>query len=120
MGKLNDLAKKASGVSAITEGKTKLSTEEVIAKFPEGVTISAVDVFRDSEKDSLYAVCDIAEDETVYFFGGQAITTMVLDFITECGTVEAVNEQLKNEPIKIKLTKGKTKKGRDFTSFEVI
>lgn len=36
MGKLNDLAKKASGVSAITEGKTKLSTADVIKRFPNG------------------------------------------------------------------------------------
>lgn len=120
MGRLNELAKKASGVSAITEGKTKLSTEEVIAKFPEGVTISAVDIFRDSEKDSFYAVCNIAEDSTVYFFAGQALTNMVMDFISECGNVDAVNEQLAKEPVKIKMKKDKTKKGRDFTSFEVI
>lgn len=118
MGKLNELAKKASGVSAITEGKTKLSTEEVIKRYPNGVTIKAVDMF--GTGDDRYAVVNIAEDDKVYFFGGKAINGMVDEWITACGTIDAVNMQLSDEPVKIRLTKGKTKNGRDFTSFEVI
>lgn len=118
MGKLNELAKKASGVSAITEGKTKLSTEEVIKRYPNEVTIKAVDMF--GTGDDRYAVINIAEDDKVYFFGGKAITGMVDEWITTCGTIDVVNMQLSDEPVKIRLTKGKTKNGRDFTSFEVI
>lgn len=118
MGKLNDMARKASGVSELTEGRTKLTTEEVIKKYPNGVTIKAMDMF--GTGDQRYAVVNIVEDDKVYFFGGQAITGMLDNFIEMCGTVDEVNAQLAAEPIKIKLTKGKTKAGRDFTSFEVI
>lgn len=119
MGKLNELAKKASGVSAITEGKTKISTEEVIKRYPNGVTIKAVDMF--GTGDDRYAVVNIAEDDKVYFFGGKAITGMVDEFIATCdGSIDVVNMHLSDEPVKIRLTKGKTKNGRDFTSFEVV
>jgi predicted ThiF/HesA family dinucleotide-utilizing enzyme len=118
MGKLNDLAKKASGVSAITEGKTKLSTADVIKRFPNGFTISAVDVFGTGAE--AYAVINIAEDANVYFFGGKALTEMVNNFVNMCGSVDEVNTQLALEPVKIKLTQTKTKTNRDFTSFEVI
>lgn len=118
MASLNDVAKKVSGVSELTAGRTKLSTEDVITKYPNGVTIAAVDLFGSGE--DAYAVINIIEDSGVYFFGGQSITNLVKDWLNMCGTISEVNAQLKKEPVKILLKQTKTKKGKDFTSFEVI
>lgn len=118
MGKLSELAKKASGVSAITEGKTKLSTADVIKRWPNGFTVSAVDMF--GTGTDAYAVLNVAEDPAVYFFGGKALTEMVAGFLESCGSIDEVNTQLALEPVKIKLTQTKTKGNRDFTSFEVV
>ena len=118
MGKLNDLAKKASGVSEITAGRTKISTADVIKNYPNGITITAADMF--GTGDGKYAVFNIAEDNKVYFFGGKALTEMLTEWLTTCGNIDEVNAQLATEPVKIKLTQTKTKKNQDFTSFEVI
>lgn len=115
---LNERAKKVSGVSELTAGRTKLSTAEVIAEFPKGATIAAVDLF--GTGDDAYAVINVTEDTGIYFFGGQSLTGLVKDWVEMCGTVDAVNAQLAKEPVKILLKQTKTKKGKDFTSFEVI
>ena len=115
---LNDAAKKASGASELTAGKTKLSTAEVIKKFPKGLTVSAVDIFGTGADE--YGVLNAAEDDSIYFFAGQALTGLIRNWVDMCGTIEEVNKQLKTEPVKILLRQTKTKKGKDFTSFEVI
>ena len=43
MGTFKDKALSATTVSKIMEGRTKISTDELITKYPEGVTILGFD-----------------------------------------------------------------------------
>ena len=113
-----DVARRASGVSELTAGKTKVGTKDIVSKYPDGVTIAAMDLFGTGEDQ--YAVLNIAEDENIYFFGGQALTGLAQELVGSFGSIDAVNAELKKEPLKVKLTLTKTKGNKDFTSFEVV
>lgn len=117
MSKYKDLARRVSGESELTRGRTKITTEDIIKRYPEGFSICAVDLF--GKGTDAYAVLNIVEDENVYLYGGKALTELVTVMLNN-STPDVVNNELAGEPLRIKLTTKKTKAGRDFTSFTVL
>ena len=57
MGSFKNKAIAATTVSKIMEGKTKISTEELLAKYPEGVTIIGFDWLKGEDANRILSHC---------------------------------------------------------------
>lgn len=121
MNKFIEVANKALAISPVIEGRNKILTDEVIDQFPEGVTITSLDLIRNPEGD-VYPVFAIKEDKTLYFNGGALALKVALAWVEmNCGDIEETNKALADVGgVKVKLGKKRTKKGQNLTTFTVI
>lgn len=119
------LAKRATTLSSIMEGREKLNTDEVIKRYPNGITITEFDVVTTPDQNgnpSTYPVIAFAEDSTKFIYGGKAIMDMVTMWLANFeGDIETTSNALKAAGgVKVKMTSAKTKQGRNFTRVDVI
>lgn len=119
------LAKRATTLSTIMEGRDKLNTDEVIKKYPDGITITEFDIVTTPDQNgnpSTYPIIAFAEDNTKFIYGGKAIMDMVTMWLANFeGDVETTSNALKAAGgVKVKMTSAKTKQGRNFTRVDVI
>ena len=120
-----NLAKRATTLSPIMDGREKISTEDVIKKYPEGITVQEFDVVTTPDKDgnpSTYPIITFAEDNTKFLYGGKALMDMVTMWLANFeGDVESTSNALKAAGgVKIKMRSSRTKQGLNFTKVEVI
>lgn len=120
------LAKKAADNSSfIMEGRNKLTIDEIISRYPEGITVTGVDKLKGRHGE--YAVGIFAEEDGFYFNGGSAFTQIVDEWApgyTEEGSAtdyEALSADLAEAGgVKMKFEKTKTQSGNNFTKIEII
>lgn len=109
----------ATSTSKLMEGRTKISTDELIDKYPDGVTIVGFEWMNGD--DGRYPVCVFSENENECFFGGTSLTSICeswYDGYTDC---ETCSSDLAGEGgVKIKFSHGKTKQGRNFTRCDIV
>ena len=119
MGKFADKAKASTLLSDLMQGRTKLGTEEVIAKFPNGFTIEDFDIVNDSKSE--YPVFTIKEDKTVCFFGGAILHNMVNSWTEGYENLEDCRNDFREEGgVRIRLYMGKTKTGNNLTKVDIL
>lgn len=119
MGNFKNKALSATTVTKIMEGRTKISTDELISKYPEGVTITGFDWMKGD--DGKYPVCIFSENEHECFFGGTALTAICEAWMEDYNSTEECSSDLASEGgVRVKFSKGKTKGNRNFTKCEVI
>lgn len=104
---LKQLAQEAVTLSALMNGRDKVSTEEIIKAYPDGFTVAAVDMV-ETETES-YPVLLMKEDDNVFYCGGVVLKKIVSSWIDSYGTADAVNAALSKEDIRIKLEETQTK-----------
>ena len=118
------IAEKVLTISPVIVGKNKLTTEEVLAAYPDGVHINAVDFLKSTKPDAPdYAVLNIAEDSSVWFSGGERLSTLFSAYLANDeigGDLAVLNAYLAEHPIHVLLSKGRTKKGNPITLVEVV
>ena len=119
------LAKRATTLSAIMEGREKINTEEVIKQYPDGITIMEFDIVTTPDANgnpSTYPVIAFAEDNTKFLYGGKALNDVITTWLANFeGDVETTSNALKAAGgVKIKMVAAKTKQGRNFTRIDVI
>lgn len=123
MADFRNMAKRQTTLSEVMTDRDKISTDELIAKYPDGVTIVAFDYIQ-SKKFSRgkYPVYNIAEDATVFCNGGAVLDRIFHDFVEAMdGDVKAASDELRRQGgLQVKLSKGETKKGDEVTLVEVI
>lgn len=120
------LAKKAADNSSfIMEGRNKLTIDEIISRYPDGITVIGVDKLKGRHGD--YAVGIFAEEDGFYFNGGSAFTQIVDEWApgyTEDGSAtdyEALSADLAEAGgVKMKFEKTKTQSGNNFTRIDII
>lgn len=107
------IAQRETVISEIMEGRQKVDKKDGI------VTIVDFDIVSNKDGES-YAVCAI--NDTEFINGGTILTNIFIAIVREFnGDVnQAREEYAQSEPLKVKLTKAKTKSGRDLTKVEVI
>lgn len=120
-----NLARKATTLSPIIEGKTKISVSDIIATYPDGITIDGFDMINGSDQNgepSTYPVFTFIEDNTRFGFGGAVLKNIVNSWLAAFdGDVESCAKALSaNGGVKLKFAQGKTKGGRPVTTIEVI
>ncbi len=117
--RLENAARNAIGDDSIMEGREPIKTADIIAKYPEGICITGI--AKNTYNGSTYPVFTFAEDASKYFSGGMALSKLADGIIEDYdGDMSAINADLQNTPLKIKLVKTKTKRGYNFTKVIVI
>lgn len=114
-------AEEALGTSYVIRGREKITTDELIARYPEGVTITEFDVI--GSEDKTYPVFAFAEDPTLYFNGGALAQKIVEAWISLTdGDIDAASSGLKSTGgVKFRLEKQKTKQGgKTITVYHVV
>lgn len=119
------LAKRATTLSSIMQDREKITTDELISKYPNGVTVTEFDVVTTPDKNgnpSTYPVIAFAEDDTKFFYGGKAMMDIITTWLAHFeGDIDGVSNALKaGGGCKVKLYASKTNKGHNFTKVDVI
>lgn len=117
---LREKAKAARNVNPIMEGREKITLDEIMAKYPQGVTIRECAIIHDKAKESDYAVCVVDEEINFFFFGGVAILSMIENLLQDYESEADFNAELKAEGLPIKFEKKRSKNGRIYTSVTVL
>lgn len=113
-------AQKATELSPLMEGREKVTTSDLIADHPDGVTLIAFDML--NINGNTFPVFRIAEDERVYYFGGAVLTKIALGWVELYdGDITSASEDLESSGgVKVLLEENKTKAGRNITTVKVV
>ena len=126
MSRFTEMAKRKTAGSPVLDERTKISTDEIIARYPNGVTINGFDFL--NGKNGRYVVCSFTNDPGRYFNGGKILTEIFESFVasykTEENTFEQAMELCQNdfshEMLTVKLSAGRTKDGNRVTLVEIV
>lgn len=107
-------------LSTLQTDREKISTEELIATYPEGITVNAFDFA--TVQDKTFAVVTFSEDDGRYYNGGTVLTKMCLNWAAGfAGDPEAASTALaKAGGVKLKFIEAKTKNGNNVTTITVV
>lgn len=116
------LAKKETSLSEVMTDRTKVTTDELIDKYPEGVTIVAFDYVQSKKSKGKYPVFNIEEDPTIFCNASTILTRIFDEFVAACdGDVDAASEELRRQGgLEVKLGHGTTKSGDELITVEVL
>lgn len=114
----------ATSLSELMTGRTKIDTTDVVAKYPEGITVTAVDMI-EYEKDGKpveYPVFLFAENENAFYAGGIVLKKIAQAWVSPFdGDYTAMSAELKNQGgVKIKLSVGRSKNGNTITNVDIV
>lgn len=134
MGKFREAALAATSLSEIMAGRNKMTTKEIAAKYPDGVTIIDFDIIKTTkqvkneegyivEVPDAYPVFAIAEDESVFFSGGAVLNTIVKEWLAmyEGDQEQCRADLIADGGVQILLEPGVMgKNGREYTNVTVL
>lgn len=114
------IAHKATSLSELMEGREKRTVDEIMAAYPDGVTITGFDIVN-SALDS-YPVIIIAEDDGVYLNGGMILANICEEWAKAYeGDIETASKALKVAGgVKVKFSKSRTKAGNNITLVDIL
>lgn len=117
-----NLAKKETSLSDVMTDRTKVTSEELMEKYPDGFNIIAFDYVQSKKSKGKYPVFNIEDDPTIFCNAGTILTRIFDEFVNAMeGDVDAASEELRRQGgIMVKLGKGKTKAGDDLVTVEVL
>ncbi len=115
-----ELALDATTLSKLMNDRERLSTEDVISQYPEGITILEFDIV--SINDSQYYVATFAEDETKYINCGTVLSKIFDKYVTAFdGDITGASLALHNAGgLKLKLSKSRTRGGNNITTVTIL
>ena len=107
-------------LSALQNNRAKISTDGLIERFPDGITVNAFDFA--TVQDKTFAVVTFLEDDGMYYNGGTVLTKMCLAWAAAFdGDPESASIALaKAGGVKLKFTEAKTKNGNNVTTITVV
>ena len=107
--------------AGLATGRERIRVDDLIAAYPEGITITGMDLLPVSGEDRTYSIFTFAENEQLYFSGGGDIPKLGEIFLSEYeGDLTGINEELQANPIRIRIRKVKTKRGTLYTKVEAL
>lgn len=122
MADFRELAKRQTTLSEVMVDRTKVKTDDLIQKYPDGFTIIAFDYVNSKKSKVPYPVYNIAEDPTVFCNGGTVLDRIFSEFVKQMdGDVAAASNELRRQGgLKVKLGHGTTKAGDELTTVEIL
>lgn len=133
----NSLAREHDVRYEICRDREKINTQDIIYKFPKGITIDEVEVIEvnDTQKVINPETAEIQESNVRkkiwayhfveapdrFAFAGTVLTGYLNYFVQKTGSVDVVREKFKKgATFSIRLYMGKTKANKDVVSVEVL
>lgn len=113
-------ALKSTTLSELMNDRVKVSTDEIISQYPNGVTIEQFDSVTAGETQ--YYIATIKEDPQIYINCGTVLSKVFDVFVAGFdGDIADASAELKNAGgIKVKLTKSRTRGGNTITTVTVL
>ena len=118
MKNLTEIAVKTTAGNPIFDNRVKMTTDEVIEKFPSGISITECALLKNDKGE--YAVITFAENPDVFVTCGTILTNIVREWVAAIGTIEEVNGMLMEQPVRVKLHKILNKKKQPLTVVDVL
>ena len=121
------IALDATTMSEIMNGRDKMDTEELIKKYPEGVTIDFIDNVNMQQEDGEENVWIFVTEEqpNKFTFAGFVLAKIFNNILAEfegdyAEMIETYNSSLKEDKLRVKLERAKTKAKREITKVTVL
>lgn len=121
------IALDATTMSKLMNGRDKMDTEELIKKYPNGVTIDFIDnVNMQQEDDEENVWIFVTEEQPNKFtFAGFVLAKIFNNILDEfegdyAEMIETYNSALKEDKLRVKLERAKTKSKREITKVTVL
>lgn len=121
------IALDATTMSEIMNGRDKMDTEELIKKYPEGVTIDFIDNVNMQQEDGEENVWIFVTEEqpNKFTFAGFVLAKIFNNILAEfegdyAEMIETYNSALKEDKLRVKLERAKTKSKREITKVTVL
>lgn len=121
------IALDATTMSELMIGRDKMDTEELIKKYPDGVTIVFIDNVNMQQEDGEENVwIFITEEQPDKFtFGGFVLAKIFNNILAEfegdyAKMIETYNSSPKEDKLRVKLERAKTKSKREITKVMVL
>lgn len=115
-----EVAKNVAGGSFISAGRQKVKLEDLSNANGGRLTVKMADLW--NGENGRYCACVAAEDESVYFTGGKALTEIVEKWVDLAGgDCEVMSKELADQGgVLMEFERTKTKSGRDFTQVTIV
>jgi hypothetical protein len=122
------IALDATTMSELMNGRDKMDTEELIKKYPDGVTIDFIDNVNMSQEDGDAEnvwIFVTEEQPDKFTFGGFVLAKIFNNILAEFegdydAMIEEYNSSLKEDKLRVKLERAKTKTKREITKVTVL
>lgn len=122
------IALDATTMSELMNGRDKMDTEELIKKYPDGVTIDFIDNVNMSQEggEAENVWIFVTEEQPDKFtFGGFVLAKIFNNILAEFegdydAMIEEYNSSLKEDKLRVKLERAKTKTKREITKVTVL
>lgn len=122
------IALDATTMSELMNGRDKMDTEELIKKYPDGVTIDFIDNVNMSQEDGEAEnvwIFVTEEQPDKFTFGGFVLAKIFNNILDEFegdydAMIEEYNSSLKEDKLRVKLERAKTKTKREITKVTVL
>lgn len=121
MNKFTQEAKNSLSASRVMQGRTKITTDEIITQYPAGITVNEFDLVVHKDGTS-YPIFAFAEDPTKYVNGGSVASQIAESWVALCdGDIDGASAELKAcGGCKMVVSHGKTKSGKNITLWTPI
>lgn len=121
------IALDATTMSELMNGRDKMDTEELIKKYPDGVTIDFIDNVNMQQEDGEENVWIFVTEEQPdkFTFAGFVLAKIFNNILSEfegdyAEMIETYNSALKEDKLRVKLERAKTKAKREITKVTVL
>lgn len=121
------IALDATTMSELMSGRDKMDTEELIKKYPDGVTIDFIDNVNMQQEDGEENVWIFVTEEQPdkFTFAGFVLAKIFNNILSEfegdyAEMIETYNSALKEDKLRVKLERAKTKSKREITKVTVL
>lgn len=121
------IALDATTMSELMNGRDKMDTEELIKNYPNGVTIDFIDNVNMQQEDGEENVWIFVTEEqpNKFTFAGFVLAKIFNNILDEfegdyAEMIETYNSALKEDKLRVKLERAKTKSKREITKVTVL
>lgn len=121
------IALDATTMSELMSGRDKMDTEELIKKYPDGITIDFIDNVNMQQEDGEENVWIFVTEEqpNKFTFAGFVLAKIFNNILAEfegdyAEMIETYNSALKEDKLRVKLERAKTKSKREITKVTVL
>lgn len=120
MKKLSQIAKKATTLSELMEGRELIENKDIIKYFEKGVHVTDFDKVVKNDGEFFY-VYTIAEDPKKFAFSGTVLNKIFSAIEEEYSDKKGeLYAQLRNGELQVRLYEALTKEGEEYIGVEVI